>query len=276
MKKCFKIVVFGCLFTFFSCEDKNNESNLQNKIQQLENKIAQLEIDLDECNNGETRLFERLKNNYDEGNDEAVIQGYQQLSSKFPGSKSHISAKELIEKSNERLRKANEELASAEKARLEERRKSLTKLKKSFDDVSGKTWYRQKYFTHYTNSNRTSVYMGVQEGSKPWLRLYMSYTGDDWIFFENAYLSYDGNTREFYFDKYKEKETENDSGDVWEWIDVQLSDSDIQWIKLFASSPNAKMRLSGKYTKTRNLSLQERRGILDVLDGYEFLNGESK
>ena len=40
----------------------------------------------------------------------------------------------------------------------------------------------------------------------------MSYTGDDWIFFENAYLSYEGNTLEIKFDKYRNKETENKGG----------------------------------------------------------------
>jgi hypothetical protein len=65
-----------------------------------------------------------------------------------------------------------------------------------------------------------------QTPSSVWLRLKMSYTGDDWIFFENAYLSYDGITREFPFNKYKDKESDNSGGDVWEWIDLSVSSDD--------------------------------------------------
>ena len=54
----------------------------------------------------------------------------------------------------------------------------------------------------------------------------MSYTGDDWIFFENAYLSYDGNTREVSFNKYNDKESDNSGGKVWEWIG-KIGDIDI-------------------------------------------------
>ena len=56
------------------------------------------------------------------------------------------------------------------------------------------------------------------------LRLKMSYSGDDWIFFKNAYLSYNGNTREISFNEYQEKESDNSGGEVWEWIDVSIDD----------------------------------------------------
>lgn len=269
MKYLLTIATICCFIFCSSCKNEKREH-------ELEDRIAQLEKQLDECQNGELRLFERLKSNYDEGNYAEVLMIYKDLSFKFPGSPSQKDAKELFDKSNIEINKDREESAAKEKAEVEEKRKSLTKLKKSFDDVSGINWYYQKYFTHYTNSNRTSVYMGSSKGSDPWLILKMSYEGEDWIFFENAYLSYDGNTREFVFDRYKDKETENGGGSVWEWINVSLTDADIEWMKAFASSPNAKMRLSGKYTKTRNLSAQERQGILDILAGYEFLRTERK
>ena len=80
----------------------------------------------------------------------------------------------------------------------------MNKLKKKFDDVSGITWYKQPYFTHYSNTNLTSIYMGVK-GSSKWLILTMSYKGDDWIFFDDAILSYDGNSKTISFDKYNFK-----------------------------------------------------------------------
>ena len=99
----------------------------------------------------------------------------------------------------------------------------------------------------------------------------MSYKADDWIFFEKAYLSYDGITKEIVFDSYNEKETDNDSGGISEWIDVKVSIDTESFLREFSKSKKAKMRFSGKYTKTRTLSYNERRGILDVLNGYDVL-----
>ena len=98
----------------------------------------------------------------------------------------------------------------------------------------------------------------------------MSYNGDDWIFFENAYLSYDGNTLEIPFDRYRDKKTDNDS-EVWEWIDVLVSDSMLSFIRNMVEGKTPKMRLSGKYSSTRNLSTNEIKAIKDVLAGYDIL-----
>lgn len=158
-----------------------------------------------------------------------------------------------------------------EKERKKELEISFNKLRNEYDDVAQTNWYRNPYFTHYNNRNLTSLYIG-KNNSSVWLRLKMSYTGDGWIFFEKAYLSYDGNTVEVEFDKYDDKETENSGGDVWEWIDVPVSDKLEDFLREFCQSKNAKMRLSGKYTETRTLTWNERQGIKDVLDGYDFLN----
>ncbi len=149
--------------------------------------------------------------------------------------------------------------------------KALKKLKKDYDDVTGITWYKNPYFIHYNNRNLTSIYIGHSKTST-WLRLKMSYRGDDWIFFEQAYLSYDGNTKEIIFNKYSDKETEvGYGGIVWEWIDISVSSDTERFLRKIVKSKNAKMRLSGKYTKTRNLTWRERQGIIDVLNGYDVL-----
>ena len=68
------------------------------------------------------------------------------------------------------------------------------------------------------------------------------------------------------------KETDNSGGNVWEWIDVSVDKGLENFLREFAKSKNAKMRFSGKYTKTRTLTYNERRGIIDVLNGYDALN----
>jgi len=93
-------------------------------------------------------------------------------------------------------------------------------------------------------------------------------------YFEHAYLSYDGNTKEIVFNKYNDKETDHDGGDVWEWIDLKVNKDVEYFLRGFAKSKNAKMRLTGKYTKTRKLTYNERKGILDILNGYDALESE--
>ncbi len=254
------------LFTFasillFSCEG--------NKIE-LEKRIAELEVQLDECQNGPEKISGKIQAAFNENQFESVKQLFSEMKEKHSGSTFYSQTKEIFDQvlaMEEKLKEEEIKKAENEKA---EKLKALNRLKKNLDDVSGTTWYKNSYFTHYTNTNLTSLYIGEKDGSV-WLRLQMTYKGDDWIFFENAFLSYEGNTKEIFFDKYENKETENSGGGVWEWIDVQVDDSLIPFLKEFAKSSDAKMRLSGKYSKTRNLGTNEKKGILDVISGYESL-----
>ena len=169
------------------------------------------------------------------------------------------------------IKQLTKERLKLKELKKKENLKSLKKLKKNFDDISGINWYNQPYFTHYTNTNLTSIYMG-EKGSSKWLILKMSYKGNDWIFFDKAILSYDGNSKTIPFNEYDDKKTEIGNGDVWEWIDVSITKDLEVFLRKFANSKKAKMRLTGKYTKTRTLTYNERQGILDVLNGYDALN----
>lgn len=153
---------------------------------------------------------------------------------------------------------------------IKKRMQAVNRLKKTYDDVSDITWYENPYFTHYNNVNRTSLYIGKKDNSI-WLRLKMSYDGEDWIFFKNAYLSYDGNTQEIFFDEYRDKKSDNSGGDVWEWINVSVDSSLLTFLRAMVDGKSVKMRLSGKYTKTRQLSTSEIKAIKDVLLAYDVL-----
>lgn len=272
MKRTFLLLTI--IFALAACSDKKKEAELQNRISELETQI-------DECKNGADKLLAKIKIAFEEEDFANVKTIYSDFQSRHPEATEFKEAKSIHDqvveiedkrkKEAERLaeekRKEAERIAAKDKA---EKLKALNKLRKNFDDVSGITWYKQPYFTHYTNTNLTSIYMG-DNGSNRWLRLMMSYKGDDWIFFERAYLSYDGNTKEIVFNKYDDKETENSGGGVWEWIDLTVTKDVEMFLREFAKSKDAKMRLSGKYTKTRTLTYNERQGILDVLNGYDAL-----
>lgn len=165
-------------------------------------------------------------------------------------------------------------LTNEQKEKLnKEREAALKKLKKKTDDVQGITWYENPYFKHYDNMNRASLYIG-QSKSSVWLRLKLSYEGDSWIFFDRAFISYDGNTREIFFNQYKEKESDHDTR-VWEWIDVPVTGEMLSFIRSWVEGKSVKMQLMGKYTKTRTLTNSEIRGLKDVLMAYDALKAQS-
>ncbi|WP_289075064.1 hypothetical protein, partial [uncultured Bacteroides sp.] len=75
------------------------------------------------------------------------------------------------------------------------------------------------------------------------------------------------------FDEYREKKTDNNTR-VWEWIDVGVDDDLISYLNNMVNGKNVKMRLSGKYTHTRNLTSTEIKAIKDVLLAYDVLVDE--
>jgi len=266
------IILLVVLLNLMGCVSKQRETDLIEKI-------AKLESLLDDCQYGAEKIYAKMKLSYDQKDFQTCKKLYKEMEQRHPDSELFPEVKTIYDKivkaekektEKERLlaeKKARETKLKAEKEK-QQKLKALKKLKKEYDDVADVTWYRNPYFTHYNNINLTSVYFG-SKGKSKWLRLKMSYKGDDWIFFERAYLSYDGNTKEIIFNKYDDKKTENSGGGVWEWIDVSVSSDVEKFLRGFAKSKNAKMRLSGKYTKTRSLTWNEKHGIIDVLNGYD-------
>lgn len=236
----------------------------------LEQRIAELEAQLDDCLHGPEKLLALMKVSFEKEDFLNVELDFQEFENRHPDAPEFAEAKQIFETAkqieSDRIKEA-ERKAEQEK---QEKLAALNKLKKSYDDVAGVTWYYNPYFTHYNNKSLASIYMGERSGS-PWLRLKMSYQGLGWIFFERAFLSYEGNTLEIPFNTYEEKKSDNSGGSVWEWIDVRVTPQIEIFLREFSKSTDAKMRLSGKYTETRSLTQNERRGIVDVLSGYDAL-----
>ncbi|MGC9330978.1 MAG: hypothetical protein ACP5DZ_03770 [Bacteroidales bacterium] len=214
------ILLMVIIFALTACSDKEKEAELQKRI-------TELETQLDECKNGADKLLAKIKLSFEEEDFDKVKNIYSELKKRHPETEAFKEATKIYENSleiEEKKRKETERIAEEER---QKKLQALNKLKKKPDDVSGITWYYNPYFTHYNNRNLTSIYMGNKESRQPWLILKMSYQGDDWIFFERAFLSYDGNTKEIIFDEYDNKKTENSGGSVWEWIQVSV-DSDTE------------------------------------------------
>lgn len=270
-----KTILYSLVFLFLTAcgPSKKEFTNLQNENARLLSQIDSLNNVLDQYKYSPDRLLADAKRIAQSGN-KSILSGIVSQIKKY-----HPSSKECEEVQKIWDKYLADEQASIEAARQkklkekQDRLKAVNKLKKSHDDIQDITWYKNPYFTHYDNANLTSLYMG-KSAYTIWLRLKMSYTGDDWIFFDNAYLSYDGHTREIVFDKYKDKKSDNSGGYVWEWIDVPVDYNDISFLKQMVNGKSVKMRLSGKYSKTRNLSTNEIKAIKEMIMAYEVLKEE--
>ncbi len=266
MIKLFITLLTFCLF-LFSCTSKLEKkiTDLTEENQLLKDSLESLQADLTCYQLNPEKLYSNVQVLYDHGAIDSIRVIQSILMKYHPEAKQTGMVKALIEKFE--AEKAEKE-AAEKKARM----KAVSNLKKNYDDINHTTWYYNPYFTHYNNINRTSLYIGHKDGYT-WLRLKMSYEGDDWIFFESAYLSCDGETYEVYFDKFRDKETDNDSR-VWEWIDVSVNESMLAFLKKMVNGKSVKMRLSGKYTHTRNLTSTEIKALKDVLLAYDVLKAE--
>lgn len=274
MKKALSLILIALSL---SCtgELKKEIENQKSLITKLETENKELKEELANFKMDPAILLSRAEKAYEEKNIEGIKDVLKEFESYHPSSELKNKASSILLVLNKEIEKEKAEKEKLKKAEEKKRLAAVNKLRKTQDEVSGITWYKNPYFTHYTNTNLTSLYIG-KKGSSIWLRMNMSYKGEDWIFFENAYLSYEGNTKEILFDKYQDKETEVGNGGVWEWIDVSISDSDILFLNKLAQSSDSKMRLSGKYSRTRNLSTNEKKAISDVLLAYDVLKNNGK
>ena len=242
---------------------KNEITSLQNKIDSLQTVANNLSSELDGYKYSPEKLCADIESLYNSKNEKQL----KDIADKLR--KYHPEAPQLKQVEGYLASIDQKKKEEAEKLRAE-RMKAVDILKKNYDDVSDNTWYYSKVVNHRNWSNMASLYMG-KNSSTVWLRLRMSYYGSDWIFFEKAYLSYDGNTLPISFDRYKDKESDNSGGMVWEWIDVPVDASMITYLNAFVNSGSAKMRLSGKYTETRNLTDKEKKAMKEILLAYDVL-----
>lgn len=256
-------------FLLAGCVGQVEHEKVLKQNQELKAQIEQLTKELNGYKNDPAKLLQQAQDGLTNEDESALMSACESLKLYHPESNERKQADDLYAQyaviKRKKIEEQQQAIAKAEKERLA----ALNRLKKKYDDISGNTWYQNPYFVHYNNSNLTSLYMGENNNSV-WLRLVMSYTGEDWIFFKHAYLSYEGNTIEIPFDEYREKKTDNDT-EVWEWIDVTVSDSMLSFLRKMVNGKTPKMRLSGKYEKTRNLSTNEIKAIRDVLAGYDTL-----
>lgn len=153
----------------------------------------------------------------------------------------------------------------------------LAAMRREEDRVRGLSFYYPSALQFYSDGswaadNRCFVlpYLG-READSAWLRLLCNYTGDDWVFFKKITFAVDDQryTKSFrYFDIVHG----NGGGDVWEYIDVDVSDSDMEMLWAIANSNETIIRFEGDdYIHDFTVRDSDKQAIRDVLTAYEAL-----
>ena len=139
-------------------------------------------------------------------------------------------------------------------------------------------FYYPSAFKFYSNGSWAAdvrcfmlPYLGMDKDSS-WLRLIYNYTDDDWVFFEKILFWVDGKqyTRTFsYYDIVRD----NEYGDVWEYIDVEVTQSDIDLMKEIAASSETIIRFQGDdYSYDYTIPATDKQAMTEVISAYEMLN----
>lgn len=118
-------------------KEKKNTSDLAEEKKALEEKISNLELENDELANGAAKQLSDIKNAYEKGDWQKVIELAATLHEKYNGSQEDVEAQELAKASQENIDKAKAE-EEAEKAKGYETGITYDQLARTPDDFEGK------------------------------------------------------------------------------------------------------------------------------------------
>lgn len=149
-------------------------------------------------------------------------------------------------------------------------KKSIEKLNDEYDTVQNLTWYFPKSKPKYVDTrSAVYVYLAEPDYGEPYLRWVMSYTGNEWIFFDKVTISVDGQKYYKTF-KYNGILRDNDT-EVWEVADFIVTNKDRTILEKIANSEETIVRFEGNYTYDKKVSGSEKQGIKDVLNAYDYV-----
>ncbi len=280
-----KLFLFSILFVITGCVSQSKmvreDSSLLAENRALKSKLAQSEErlsdlskkynkvrkELDEINNGPSRLLITVKNLINKDNGSKAKKTIIKLQENYPTSVEAHEATSLMAKA--------EMLISKEKKRKreEEERMALAKyIYTSVDKLEGITWYKAKLDQGeiYT---RLITYFGKKKSNSPWLRMKLRYWGEDWLFIKSYFIVVDG--KRYTFKKVNFKR-DNSSSSIWEWNDRRVNKNDLVMLKHIAKSKNAVVRFQGqKYHSDHTISSDEKKAIQHVLNAFQQVKNTS-
>nr|WP_297932329.1 hypothetical protein [uncultured Lachnoclostridium sp.] len=164
-----------------------------------------------------------------------------------------------------------EKVAEAE---IKQKKKwELERLAKNFqqkkDEFSNKTWILPKDKPKYRNRNATYCYFMKQSNEVSNFRFVFQYVNSDWLFIKDLIFNIDGKVFEY---RRLDFNTDCRGDQIWEWCDLQLSDTDL--IRALENAKSIKIKMNGdKYYDTRTLKSATITSIQNTIKYYKALGG---
>lgn len=133
-------------------------------------------------------------------------------------------------------------------------------------------WYYPKSAPNYLNCNALYCYFQLENNLANNLRLRLQYFSDEWLFISKVIFLIDGKVFEFI-----PMETKTDSGNggqIWEWIDQEITTNEIKIINAVANAKEAKMKLVGtKYFDIKPITKSQINAMKQTLELYHLMGG---
>ena len=140
----------------------------------------------------------------------------------------------------------------------------------NYDDMTGRTVYRPEKLEYY--DQKIFPVIATNGDNTFTITLYGAYTGSHWIFFTSALAKIDDKLYSLTFDADKEDRSVSDYGStVFEYEGKSLSTSDLEMFKAICTSPEVKVRLSGKSDCDFTMKGKEMERLSDMYKLYEAL-----
>lgn len=187
----------------------------------------------------------------------------------------------LPEEDRAKVKKGNEldgMLKKLETLKKDAADRLLAEMTHDEDRVRGLDFYYPNTFEWYDENTWAAdircfvlPYIG-KDSNSAWLRLLYNYTGDDWVFYKSIIAAVDG--KQYYKTfKYFDIVHDNDGGLVWEYIDTEATDSDIEMLWAIAKSEETIIRFQGDdYTHDYIVNAADKQAIADTLTAYAALS----
>jgi hypothetical protein len=151
----------------------------------------------------------------------------------------------------------------------------LSRLRTDVDKFEDVTWYYSKSTPNYVDNKALYLYVGQRKNERPWIRMRVRYSGDNWIFSELAEVSNDG-VKEVLVGPGGDWKHDNASGAVWEWVDVVPTGDQLLTLRRTAAAKSSTVRFTGdKYHADYVVSDKVKAGLLDILALYKGHGGEA-
>lgn len=244
-----------CIFLFGCNNDEIDQLTKENEV---------LKSQLEDCKYGPDKMISELRTYFSEKKYDKAKSHAALINEKYPGTKEDIESKTIIAVIEEQIKKEENE-------RKQIILNATKNLRVHSDEISGTTYYFDKYSPKYINTYSTVyAYIGDSKNKKPSLRLKIIYVDNDWLFVEKFTIKADDDVFHIEEKRYGEIERDNGSGGIWEWLDREVTEREMTVIQSIIESKNAVIRFKGKhYHSDKKISEAEKKALSNIVLVYE-------